>query len=861
MRTSEVRDFLKLAIDNSPKLSEGNSLKTSIAQFLTHTIFNLMLVVWLAGGAAAWAQQAGATKSSPNDAFGSGGHSDFSTDVAGAVLQGTVYDGDGEKRETSKESYTADNGKPVRTEEETWGYNPKGMPEFKVDMKFNLDGGLKYFDETRYGLRGERSWELRTEYKPTGTTNQMWNSLDDSWLRTDTPYKTTTGGGLTTSMTNLGVLCPRDWHPGDWITCRVEPQNYAKFFTGIPGMSEQNFSVPMLHLPDGTPEWPSLQMGVAGDGYAPVDPTGQIALHLPLKWSGDLKLQVEPYGYSALNGYQTGMPGHVVIDMGAAKAAPELPKKPEYTLAERFEIAGMKEDLIDVWNEIYDTQNLLDYIDASDNFDGYDVDEIMDYLDDLCDERDDLIDDLPKGAAAELANELAQETGTLVEKLDQGTLTAEEKSQLQKYQDWKEYLEDESKWIKLDEEEIVGHLTSLDWTLPVQPQGKLGGIHGDFGYDPSTARIRLDGIPVSPFLTTPTDLYYLPPDNLGAGEHNLAIDSPGMPEMVMPIFYMTLTMSADQLHLHKGQSTAYHVTLSGLNGLPTSAWGSSFFPSDLVDTSELGSFKLGGMPGSSQSGTITLSVTNGSPDVITMVNEYRTLDAKMFAPSGSFHIDGVLGSIRDGNFIINGVARAYLDPVAGFGAGLSLPQTQMPSYDQPWIPKMQWTPGMTLSESGTPPTMTLDTEEQNVTRDKQKAADADAKSSDAAMATGSAWQKGMMDLQSPDAGMYRELEKSLLQKDRMFRSSFGSYSTSPTAENLSKLESAQMERNEVLQSLDMQHGSLLQNFSAADQGAVKNAYGSFRHALGTAAEADSELRQSRNLLGKQSGALSLQNFF
>ena len=62
-----------------------------------------------------------------------------------------------------------------------------------------------------------------------------------------------------------------------------------------------------------------------------------------------------------------------------------------------------------------------------------------------------------RSAAAELANELAQETGTLVEKLDQGTLTAEEKSQLQKYQDWKEYLENESTWIKLDEEEIVGH--------------------------------------------------------------------------------------------------------------------------------------------------------------------------------------------------------------------------------------------------------------------------------------------------------------------------------------------------------------------------------------------------------------------
>jgi len=126
---------------------------------------------------------------------------------------------------------------------------------------------------------------------------------------------------------------------------------------------------------------------------------------------------------------------------------------------------------------------------------------------------------------------------------------------------------------------------------------------------------------------------------------------------------MTLTMWADQLSLHRGQSTTYHVKLDGLQGLPASAWGSSFFPSDLVSPSELSS----GSPSNSQSGSITLSVTNMSPATIAMQNTFTTLDAKLFQPSGSYQFDGGVTAIADGGFNINGVARAYLQPELGLG--------------------------------------------------------------------------------------------------------------------------------------------------------------------------------------------------
>ena len=72
-------------------------------------------------------------------------------------------------------------------------------------------------------------------------------------------------------------------------------------------------------------------------------------------------------------------------------------------------------------------------------------------------------------------------------------------------------------------------------------------------------------------------------------------------------------------------------------------------------------------PASSQSGYITLAVTNESPGTIAMQNTFSTLDAKFFAPSGSYQISGGVGAIADGGFNILGVARAYLQPELGFG--------------------------------------------------------------------------------------------------------------------------------------------------------------------------------------------------
>jgi hypothetical protein len=182
----------------------------------------------------------------------------------------------------------------------------------------------------------------------------------------------------------------------------------------------------------------------------------------------------------------------------------------------------------------------------------------------------------------------------------------------------------------------------------------------------------------------------MPPSGLTAGLHNYDIDSPLFSETIFPVFSMTLTMSADNLNLLKGQSTTYHVILDGLNGLPGGAWSGSSDPTDLVGSSELSAAQKA--VGTSRTGYITLSVTNASPGVIAMQNQFVKLNAASFAPSGSFKLDGGVSALVKGSFSIDGVARAYLDPEIGIGIppGASPPtgpaNLQGGSWNGDWLP-------------------------------------------------------------------------------------------------------------------------------------------------------------------------------
>ena len=275
-----------------------------------------------------------------------------------------------------------------------------------------------------------------------------------------------------------------------------------------------------------------------------------------------------------------------------------------------------------------------------------------------------------------MASDQIKKADERIKTLEDGPQTPDNVAELKDLQGWADFLDDEdghAHWLAGDRFWIE---ETPYWTNPILTQGKLGAIRGDFYNDPLDTNLHIGTNTIWPLAGTGNELYFMPPINLTPGLNNLIIDGPGMPPTEMQVFYMTLTMWADALNLQKGQSTTYYVKLDGLNGLPSSAWSSSFVPTDLVSPSDLsGGSGASSAPGNSQSGYITLAVTNESPGTITMQNTFTTLDASFFYPAGSFQISGPVGAIADGGFSILGVARAYLQPELGFGypLGSTLP--------------------------------------------------------------------------------------------------------------------------------------------------------------------------------------------
>ena len=613
--------------------------------------------------------------------YGAGGHMNATVNQATGELTGQVFDPQNTLRREVKETYSIDGGTKHEAERLVYDFGLKGNLLDKIDYKFDLKGGLSYFDNEHFGPHGERTWEQKTTYKSDGYDTSTWHvGLDyqHAWTKETTTYKpppTTpgkpakpTGQPLEApppSTMQVGVLFPRDFHAGETVTGSLWPATYAEGFKTVPGLSEYSFPIEVAHLPDGSASWSSLEIGVKDDGYWPVNPNGTFSVHIPSTWTGPLQLQTRD-----LYSMPGAGPENALLNIGNPVAAPALPTNlitPKVAGALKAEnLAYLKH----LWNLARDLE--IEFSEAEeindDDFYWAEIDDLEEYEYYLWNEIDDVIDTLPPSDVAQLANDQIKKADERIKTLEDGPQTAENVAELKDMRGWVDFLDDEAghaHWLAGDRFWIE---ETPYWTNPILTQGKLGAIRGNFYNDPLDTNFHIGTDTIWPLAGTGSELYFMPPVNLTPGLNNLFIDGPGMPPTEMQVFYMILTMWADALNLHKGQTTTYYVKLDGLNGLPSSAWSSSFFPSDLVSPSELsGSSGASSAPGNAQSGYITLAVTNQSPGTIAMQNTFTTLDAKFFAPSGSYQISGGVGAVADGGFSILGVARAYLQPELGFG--------------------------------------------------------------------------------------------------------------------------------------------------------------------------------------------------
>ena len=197
-------------------------------------------------------------------------------------------------------------------------------------------------------------------------------------------------------------------------------------------------------------------------------------------------------------------------------------------------------------------------------------------------------------------------------------------------------------------------------TPPVALSGRVSVIRGPLSGDGSKTTVRIGDRAASIVAESPRAVFFQIPDDCPAGNFRISLEDGGR-RVELPVTVLRMTMSADQLKLRKGQTTRFHVTISGPESWDAGAWRAGV-PSDLCDMPELTKkFPEFRPPPAGGEGFLLFSITNLSPSVIAIEEFARSLSKKDFS-SGAYTYEGGIGAVADGGFGIHGEVQAFLAP-------------------------------------------------------------------------------------------------------------------------------------------------------------------------------------------------------
>ena len=839
------------------------------------------------------------------DLYGPGSYTDIVKLPPGTIVGWKDYDPKGDLREDSVIHYTtAPSGTSQKTEETRDYYSEHGAIEAKTITDWNLSGGLSSYRLTDYDFRGTRIFDHISKYELNDHIDSNWNPHSYGWDTTTIPYKlpATPGGAAKpgASATNydlpqnqsIGMLLGRDYKFGDTISGSLWKANYAEAFKTVPGLYEYSFPMQAYTLPDKSLSYAGLEIGVKGYGYEPLGADGSFSLHLPYDYKGSLQFQLRQ------DDVPTGSLGTTAqIPVDPPTAAPALPQKLVDPKDVDFATAMQLEYLIELWNYAYDLEGEWDEADFWGASDAY-MDDLEWEQGDVYEEIDYVTSHLPKDLVVGLAQQMADETRANIDEVRSNTtgLTDEEIAKIHEDSGWAEFLDDEAHYAKNGPMMYGLGEWQAYWDTPVLPQGRLGAVRGPFTGNLFDDQVHLDGVHITPIAETPNSYYFMPPDGLTAGLNNFQIGGYGTPETTLPVFYMTLTMWADATNLHKGQQTTYHLKLSGLNGLPGSAWSSSFYQSDLIGPSDL---QGGAPPNSSRKGTITLTITNQTPSVITMKNVYTELNAQSFVPAGTFQFDGGVGAIMDGSFGIVGIARAFLQPEWAWGSAFpdSLTSPTTPSLGQTFGLTPSWLGPSSIAPAGlpacslsngcldydplriyrqfnlspnsassaaateNPPAPTRDEVQTSVTDAQQTVKDWTDRCKDANKKASAAWAAGTATVPQHLVDTLTQAGEAQDKAGVAERSARNAYSANPTDANLAAYQSAMATNANAREAYDAARSAVEDQFSSALRTAFQAADNDAKTADYYRARAEEELRDAHNTAGQFKPMLDIKYLF
>jgi hypothetical protein len=825
--------------------------------------------------------------SEETDTYGQGSHRESEVDKDGRVLETRDLDAQHMVGEKIVNHYYDGLNAKQESDQESYYFRNNGLLNYETIRDWNLKGGLTSYEFKSFDYRGSLSGDHISKYEIADHIEMNWTPRTHSWTSMTIPYKLPVTRGAATPATGAtsdapasllpqnemaGLLLPRDYHLGDTIEGSLWKANYAEAFKTVPGLYEFSFPIQSYNFPDGTPNWSGLEIGVKGYGYFPVESNGGFSVHLPMDFKGAPQFQVrQDY---VIPGSAASSAQFTIDPPVAAPALPQgMISAEEQSDFEYWTMAY----LIDLWNEAFDREDELDWHYAfGEHYEG-EIGDLEEDLDDCYAEIDYVSSLLPANLVASVARGMAQDERDTNALIRSGTqeLTSDQQSSLAEYDEWANFLDNEADYrMSLNQWSSFSSLKPY-WMSPVLSEGKLVALRGSFAGDSYDTHITIGGFPVSPLAGTPGVSYFMPPDGLTAGLNNLVVDTPGLPQTTLSSFYLTLAMSADSTNLLKGQTTKYHVTLSGVNGLPGSAWSSSFDPTDLVSPSEYqGSASSAPAAGSTRAGYVSLSITNQSPGVISMQNIYRDLDAQSFAPSGSFHFDGSVGAIANGGFSILGVARAYLQPELGLGSFPNpTPSQGSGNASANFFNNFNWNvnpmasnaPSNSVSMGSTatllyddalgtqpstpagnpPPTTAPDAATQRVTDAQKKVSSADSNNIDASSAERAAWTKGMSGVPDDISARCSTAARQDLDAYVAWDKALDEFVKSSTSANNTKLEAAGIARAAAMDELRSARQAAIDRFAPADRAAWQAAHDTLDRAEIDRALAEEELRDAR----------------
>lgn len=497
----------------------------------------------------------------------------------------------------------------------------------------------------------------------------------------------------------VGVVVPRDCQRGKRITGTFWLASYAKAFEPVPAFFVYMLSIPVLHWPNGVPNWSSVQIGVAGHGTTTVDPNGEFSVEIPADAPEPLQWQITSTKFPWSTTPTTlGITTATTFTMPARVSPPTLPTELLPSSFETsFQYAATVYALDLLAAEFHLRERYRHCLEPSVN-DPRGAAEALLQIDQVHAQFEDVTETLRAAILIAVLRRIADCHHRINLALRAYTLTPTQQSSLEEDNRWADFLDGRSKLLTTYARPISTYQITPYWTSSVLNKDRLCALRGHFTYG---TRVYLDGHFVRPMAMTSDVFYFMPPAKLSAGRHICEIHAPGMPRTQMAFFYMLLTMWADQYTLHRGMKTQYHTKLEGVYGLPSYVWSKQFYPTDLWNMSELKNFSgAGSLP----QGFVTLATTNRSPETISMTDQFLIFEAKQFEPRGWVEQDGPVVARADGNFSIDGNAHAYLGVFANLGPW---PGGTEPSGSTPTNPGTtpssslgsDWTLGQTSSPS------------------------------------------------------------------------------------------------------------------------------------------------------------------